>query len=534
MLGRGTRASEDVRGLSRQHATVVFLVVFALSLAVLIPWVRDVPYRVGADEGVYLRYAKAVSHDGLRSLPGLMRSYLQDANPGMWPPPTRVGFLIPAAVGMRLMEDGTPQPLTYVSALMFLASVVLIFWFVRRNASPTLALLTATLLAFSPLLMGLARRALTDSTITFLTFALLASFYEMAARSSRLASAAFGLTLTWLLLTKETAFLALPVLVVLGLLIAYRRRSVDRAVLLAGSLATAAGLLLAALVFVLAAGGIGPLVKLAGYLLQSPETNAYVIQYFRGPWYRFLVDMVILSPLTVLLAIGFSFHYVLNRYRDGAHDFTDFVALYGLLTLLVNMGLAMKTGGYATGVRQLLPLEFPLCFLAACGLLAIGRAVGPALAPWVVGALCVVVASQDAVTFHRAFVARQLYDPNTPEILRTLNFLPQRQEQGLTCDSDGTPPRPAFSAGTEALMDAGVKALYTRKSGAEAELIFREVLARNPTYYPAMFHLAVMLENCGRVVEARSLWKQVLPAAQLANDEKVAATARERLATWNW
>ena len=162
---------------TRRNTLILFVALFALSVAVLIYWVRDVPYRVGADEGVYLRYAKSVSHAGPGSLPSLTRSYLQGADPGTWPPPTRVGFVLPAAVFMRVTENGTPLPLTYLSTCMFLASIVTIFWFVRRNGSPTLALVTALFVACSPLLMGLSRRALTDSTIAFLTFALLASFY---------------------------------------------------------------------------------------------------------------------------------------------------------------------------------------------------------------------------------------------------------------------------------------------------------------------------------------------------------------------
>jgi hypothetical protein len=514
--------------------TLLFLLALSLCLAVLIRFVHDVPYRPGADEGTYLRYARAVSHEGLQSLRGLTRSYLQDTNPGERPPPTRVGFVIPAAIAMRLLEDGTPQPLTYLSTLMFVASIITIFWFVRRNATPTLALLTATLLAFSPLLMGLSRRALTDSTIAFLTFALLASFYEVITRGHRLATLAFGLLLTWLLLTKETAFLALPVLLALALVIAHRRRSVNRAVLLSASLATAAGLVLTGLVLIALAGGIEPLVTLAGRLLGAPATNAYVIRHFRGPWYRFLIDMAMLSPLTLLLAVGFSFHYVLDRRRAGTDEFTDVVALYGLFTLLANMALAVQTGGYSLAARQLLPLEFPIRFLAARGLLSIAGAAGPRLSQWIVIVGCVLVCSQDTVTFRRAFVARQLYDPTTPEILRTLSFLPPRPEQGLVCQSDDAPAQPPASATTEELMEAGIKAFYTRGNGVEGERIFREVLVRSPKHYVAMHHLAVILDTCGRAVEARSLWKEVLPMARRVGDEKVATMVRERLARYDW
>ena len=174
-------------GVIRRHPVPLFAAVFCLSLVTRIYFTRNVAYRPGADEGVYLGYARVIGHEGLQSLPSLTGAYLKD-EPGVWPPPTRIGFVIPAALAMRALGDGTPLPLTYVSTLMFAGFVLLAFWFVRRNGSPDLAFITGVLLAFSPLLTGLSRRAVTDSTVAFLTLALIVSFYELMVRERRSAA----------------------------------------------------------------------------------------------------------------------------------------------------------------------------------------------------------------------------------------------------------------------------------------------------------------------------------------------------------
>jgi Tfp pilus assembly protein PilF len=81
----------------------------------------------------------------------------------------------------------------------------------------------------------------------------------------------------------------------------------------------------------------------------------------------------------------------------------------------------------------------------------------------------------------------------------------------------------------EALMKAGLGALYTQNDPATAALRFREVLALNPKHYGATFQLATALDRAGRPDEARGYWEKMVPMAEAAKDEETAATARARL-----
>ena len=82
----------------------------------------------------------------------------------------------------------------------------------------------------------------------------------------------------------------------------------------------------------------------------------------------------------------------------------------------------------------------------------------------------------------------------------------------------------------EAMMRAGLDALYTQHDQNAAAAQFRQVLERNPTHYGATFQLAYALDQAGKGEEARPLWEKVLQMAEGYNDKQTADTARAHLA----
>ena len=81
----------------------------------------------------------------------------------------------------------------------------------------------------------------------------------------------------------------------------------------------------------------------------------------------------------------------------------------------------------------------------------------------------------------------------------------------------------------EALMQAGLDALYTRRDPIEAAAQFRQVLEQNPNHYGATYQLASALDAAGKQDEAHPLWEKVLQMAEESNDKPTADTARTRL-----
>jgi len=84
-------------------------------------------------------------------------------------------------------------------------------------------------------------------------------------------------------------------------------------------------------------------------------------------------------------------------------------------------------------------------------------------------------------------------------------------------------------ASEEAMMQAGLDALYTRRDPAEAIAQFQKVLERNPTHYGATFQLASALDAAGKRAEARPLWDKMLQMADAARDVETANKVRARL-----
>ena len=82
----------------------------------------------------------------------------------------------------------------------------------------------------------------------------------------------------------------------------------------------------------------------------------------------------------------------------------------------------------------------------------------------------------------------------------------------------------------QALMQAGLAALYERSDPRSAVERFREVLQRQPLHYGATFQLAKALDLDGKPAEAAVWWAQVLEAAELISDTATARHARARLA----
>jgi len=87
----------------------------------------------------------------------------------------------------------------------------------------------------------------------------------------------------------------------------------------------------------------------------------------------------------------------------------------------------------------------------------------------------------------------------------------------------------AEPATPDALMKAGLDALYTRNDPVAAAAEFRKVLALNPAHYGATYQLATALDRAGKPAEARPLWERVVTMAESYHDQKTLDAARARL-----
>jgi hypothetical protein len=122
--------------------------------------------------------------------------------------------------------------------------------------------------------------------------------------------AAHTACLALMVLTKENAFF---VYCALALVVLANRWLAFGTVTPRFLLLSIAGPLLGVAILVLLSGGIGPFVEVYQTLVSKAQNLAYARMTGDGPWYRYLLDLMIISPIVLCLALGALFALVPRR-----------------------------------------------------------------------------------------------------------------------------------------------------------------------------------------------------------------------------
>ncbi|MBI5361529.1 MAG: hypothetical protein HZA53_00005 [Planctomycetes bacterium] len=413
--GEGAPRSEALAGRPLR-GWIGIVLLLAIVAALSITTFDSIVYHPESDEGVYRAYAAQVAEHGPSALPSQFAAYCADAKRWILPSPLRVGYVaLLAAVGS--VFGVTLKTMTGLALAAHLALVALTWWCVRRARGELFALATAALVGCSALHLGMSRSALMDSVAALFQAASCWCFLELLARPERrLARAAFVLVYAATLLVKEPAVLYLVPFAALWL-VERRLRATE---LGAGTVAAhlVAPLLIAAGAWTLAAGGPAPLVETVSVVRRSLAANTWAQDFLTGPWYRYVVDAVLLSPWVTLLGVAW-IGVVLVRWRAGNGSAFDRRWCVLLVLALVAFSFVEKD------IRYTMALHVPLAYCAWSTidevLVRARGAAGRALAAVV---LALVLGSEIA-SFRYVFVERSTYDPITAVLVHVRGFLPR-------------------------------------------------------------------------------------------------------------
>jgi hypothetical protein len=368
----------------------------------------ETAWRVGTDEGAYLGYASRIARDGPGVLPSLTREHLEDPlSRTIAPSPLRLAIVLPDALAVRLLGDGYPS-LQRVSLLALLALLIVAFAGFRRAAGTGVATAATLLLAVSPLQLGMARRALGDSLNTTLWTVSIVLCIEALANDWRRGWLAVAAAFAATLLVKEFNLLLLAIGLALVMLDAVGRRRAPSPLALVCT--TALPLATATVATILAAGGPAAALESLMVTIRQVNDNGYSLRFGSGPWYRYVVDFLLLSPWTVLLYLTWLGMLAATRRADFR------LLVWALLPILYLVGLSPTV----RFVRWAMPLDVPIrlgSVLAVWGLLR-GRLAGAR--PVAIGLLMLV----DIGSFLAIFVTANVYDPTSDLLLWSRHFLP--------------------------------------------------------------------------------------------------------------
>ena len=265
------------------------------------------------------------------------------------------------------------------------------------------ALAVLALCACSPLLIHTSQHALIDGIYGICAlFALWTLWESMKERAHPAWFLAFAVSFALLVLAKENALFpaaAFAVLMLFGRSLGFGvadRRHWFAAII--GGLSAIA--LLSA-----AAGSFRTLIEVYLLFIRKVQALDYAHETGDGPWSRYLVDLMILTPATLCFALGGGFRALREDRRA-----------LGLLAFIAVSYLVMCNVPYGMNLRYTTIWDFPLRSLAALQAIAlVARHRRPQLffAP-IIAILCAI----DLVQYHHFFVRYRLYELPTEDLLR--------------------------------------------------------------------------------------------------------------------
>jgi len=366
---------------------------------------------VGFDEGLYKGYVTALVEHGMTSYPDISEQYvaIQSRLPSAILPPTRFLYIFAAYLWHQCFGSEALASLHAISIVFSILLLLLSTLFAWRLGGRAIALGVAALMACAPTQIHMSQHALIDGFFAFWALLCLWLLWENLRHPDNprwLIPYAFALAL--LVLTKENAFFAFFALVVLLAANHWLRFGSITRTLLAMTLV---GPLIGVAILVNLCGSLETTYQIYLLLVRKASVLPYAIATGDGPWYRYLVDLMLVSPTILVLAIGAAF---LVRRSDTA-------ALYLLIFVAASYAV-MANVRYGMNLRYTNMWDMPLRYLSVLGLMRLGSGlnrfpqVWPALA---VVTVCLLELHQYQVLFVKA----PLYELVTEGLLRAVHIL---------------------------------------------------------------------------------------------------------------
>lgn len=368
---------------------------------------------VGVDEELYRGYVEELNNKGILRYQEIISGWIQKQVklPGSILPPVRFLYIFTGHIWSTLFHTEPLTALKNVAAFFNVLVLALAFAFAWRLGGPSWSLGVGALMTFAPTQIHMSQHALVDGFFTFWALLTLVMLWQCLQNPRRWGwLAGYAGALACLVITKENSFFVWVALV--GLLITNRwlgYGTVTRELLLA----TVAGPLLGVVILIFLAGGLDVLIGTYRLLISKNYQLPYAIKTGDGPWYRYLVDLLLVSPIILLLAIGRLFR--LDRSKKPE--------LYALL-FIAGSYLIMCNVKYGMNLRYANMWDMPLRILAFSSLAgfvlpAAWQRYRTLLLIGAVALICTIEYRQYIILFVRF----PLYELVTEGLLRALHIL---------------------------------------------------------------------------------------------------------------
>ncbi len=380
---------------------------------------------LGFDEGLYGKYVKTLSSAGIAGYPKIVEGYIVEQRklPYSVLPPTRFLYIYTSYLWRSAFgeQDAPPEAaaraaptralpcLRHVARLFSLLTLLVSFLFAFRLGGKAAALGVTALVACAPMQVHMAQYAFVDGFFTFWALLTLWLFWEcMQDARPKILPVFYAASFACMVMTKENSFFVFTAIA--GILCANRWLKLGR---VTGPLltATVAGPLLGVSLLILLSGGPANFIETYRLSVTKNLAHPYAIMTGDGPWYRYLVELLLVSPVVTLLAVGQIFQ--LNMSKKGELFLVSFVGFSFLLMANVKYGM---------NLRYTNMWDMPLRYLAWGQLLSLSASFGRRRALFLV-LVVVAVCALELRQYETIFVQFGLYEPVPEGLLRALKLL---------------------------------------------------------------------------------------------------------------
>ncbi|MFH1413856.1 MAG: glycosyltransferase family 39 protein [Candidatus Omnitrophota bacterium] len=396
-----------------------YIIIVLLIVVVFVIILRLIPYERFAenpDENYYLKYAVRVADNGLFEFRSFFREYLGDRNNWTFPNPLRIGFILLSAIFCKIFGNSFFS-LTYLALFSYLVFIIINYYFCSKIFDREKAVLLALLIAFSPLNMAMAKRALSDSTTTLFFGLSIWTFLNLLLSEDKTIAKKilFLLSFSFAVLVKETCvFLMVPFFI---FTIIYKSKVKEKlnfsSTLLYIFIYPAISV---TLVYLLAAGDLSKIWEISEVVSSTVKINVYAILFGSGPWFRYIIDYMLLSCLTTILALGYLFYLLKDMKKNDIRETYFFIVL---LALFVSYNFFTKN------IRYVIVFDLPIRLFSILMLYRlIPERIKPNLKLIILGTAVSLICITDIISFKKLFVLSGIYDPVTFLLLKSREMIP--------------------------------------------------------------------------------------------------------------
>ncbi len=400
---------------------ILLISIFTLGIFLRIHHLKTVVTRT-PDENTYTYQARVIASEGPEGIKLLLHEHRNNKKLWVYPPPIRIGYLLPLAALMNMLNNEDVIVGSYVSCLFSIITMLILVILGWRFFNQWIMLFALLFLSVSPMDLMIARRTWQDAILGCLGLFLIYITCEIRRNANKFFwYALFILTGSLIMLIKESGA------VIYGLctfwifcILLYKEKAILKAFLL-GAFSV---LSIVASITVLShfTGGFSNVLEVLRHLKEGLPTNAYAIESQTGPWYYLPGSFWIISPLNAILCVtGVVAALIFNKQN---RDTVLAIIIFSAILIFITVAIP-----HLQNLRYVSVLFAPFYLIAGLGLWHIlmllkGRLSNSAflLLSFGIVILLSVTAMQDYERFQKKFVSTQLRDMSI-RLLRAVHHI---------------------------------------------------------------------------------------------------------------